>query len=284
MYNRSKPPCISHLQSYSINSFAALSKCTNLRHLDLSFIAYTLDLDSFMSSIKHLDKLERLHFPPSCRLNSKKPSDYLPSWPMNLRELHIPGNLGEDYQDFMINFPPSLTHVTIGNCPHLIVPLVLFLMLSLGHQLESLEIKQSKILLGKYSLNELLPYLPVLRRLSIPAEHINTEFFTCASELELKDPSSLVELELTSSNGIPLGEEDNKVVIDCNHVWGAVVDGRLGRLRRLKVHRNLKWDLGREGRCDLKALDDMLQALAREDAEASGSQETIDSGVWIIGK
>lgn len=202
---------------------------------------------------------------------------------MNLRELHIPGNLHEDSLEFMSNFPPSLTHLGIGNNPRLTVPLLHFLLQKLGFQLESLEIQHSWILFGEYSLDEILPYLPVLRRLRIPAEHISAGFFKCATELMSRDPSPLVELELTCSKGEPNCENES-VIIDSNDVWGTVVNGGLGRLRRLKIHRNLEWDLSREARSDLKSLDDMLRTLAREDAEASGSHKTIEAGVWLIGK
>ncbi|MCJ1269660.1 hypothetical protein MMC22_009552 [Lobaria immixta] len=261
---------------FAINSFAALSKCTNLRRLDLSSIAYTLDLNSFFNSIKGLDKLEFLYYPPSCRLN--KMSEHPSSWPKNLRELRIPGNLHEDSLEFMSSFPPSLRHLGIESCPRLIVSMVYFLLQKLGSQLESLEIKYSRTMFGEGSLDHILFYLPVLRRLSIPAEGITAVFFTCISDISPEDRPPLVELELTCANS-----ENESVVIDCNHIWDAVVDGGLSQLRRLKVHRSLEWDLGREGRYDMKALNQMLQTLALEDVEASGSYETVDAGVWLRG-
>lgn len=205
---------------------------------------------------------------------SERPS----SWPRNLRELRIPGNLHEDSLEFMSSFPPSLRHLGIESCPRLIVSMVYFLLQKLGPQLESLEIKYSRTMFGEGSLNRVLLYLPVLRRLSIPAEGITARFFTCIPELSSKDSHPLVELELTCANS------ENTSVIICNHIWDAVVDGGLSQLRRLKVHRSLEWDLGREGRYDMKALDQMLQTLALEDAEASGSHETIDAGVWLFGQ
>lgn len=197
---------------------------------------------------------------------------------MNLLEVHIPGNFCKDHLDFISNFPPSLTHLVIQRCSHLIETVVRFLLQKLGTQLESLEIIHQMTLFAGEFLDEVLVFSPVLRRLSLPAKYISVKFFTYPdpSNPTSKDLFPLVELELTYSL------EDEGVEIDCNHVWDAVVDGRLGRLRRLKVHRNLKWDVGREARSDLKALDDMLQTLALEDAEASCSHETIDAGVWII--
>ncbi|MCJ1428048.1 hypothetical protein MMC29_005955 [Sticta canariensis] len=269
--------------SFAVNSFAALSKCTNLRRLDLSFIDYTLDLYSLLNSIKNLDKLEYLNYPLSCTPKNIKIGEHPPSWPMNLRELHIPGNLGDDSLHFLFNFPSSLTRLGIGNCSRLFSPSVHLLLLNLGPQLESLDIQRSRTNFGDSSFDEILVYLPVLRRLSIPAAYISAGFFTCVSNSKLKGFSPLVELELTCSSEFPYWENE-RVDIDYNHVWDAVVDGGLDRLRRLKLHRNLKWDLSREARRELKSLDEMLQALAREDAEASGSHEPVDAGVWMIGK
>ncbi|MCJ1469284.1 hypothetical protein MMC07_007917 [Pseudocyphellaria aurata] len=271
--------------SFAINSFAALSKCTNLRRLDLSSIAYTLDLDSFMHSIKRLDKLDCLYYPRSCTLNNNRTLKHLASWPINLRELHIPGNLGEDSLEFISNFPQSLTSLSIGNCPRLIIRSIYFLLHILGPQLTSLEIKHSRIISGEYSLGELLPYLPILRRLSIPGEHISSpKFFDCASELKSKGPFPLAELELSST--VMYHDFETAVVGDdiWNDVWSAVEDGGLGRLRTLKVHRSLlDWELYHEND-DKNALNDLLQALAEEDAEAFCSHETVDAGVWIFGK
>lgn len=268
---------------HSVNSFAALSKCTNLRRLDLSFIDYSLDLYSLLNSIKNLDRLEYLNYPLSCINKKTKAGEHPPSWPTNLRELHIPGNLGDDSLHFISNFPSSLTHLCVGNCSRLFSPSVHLLLLKLGPQLESLEIQRSRIIFGESSFDEILVYLPVLRRLSIPAEYISAGFFTCVSNSMSNGFFPLVELELTCGNGFPYWENES-IDIDCSHVWDAVVDGGLGRLRRLKLHRNLKWDLSREARRELKALDEMLQTLAREDAEASGSHENMDAGVWMIGK
>ena len=241
-----------------------------------------MDLYSLLNSIKNHDRLEYLNYPLSCIPKKRKSREH-PSWPRNLRELHIAGNLGDDSLEFLSKFPSSLTHLGIGNCSRLFSPSVFLLLLNLGPQLESLEIHRSRLTFGQFSFDEILIYLPMLRRLSIPAEYISCGFFTYVSDSKPKDFSPLEELELTYSDGFPYWERE-RVYIKYNDVWDAVVDGGLGRLRRLKVHRNLDRDLSREASCELKSLDEMLQALAREDAEASGSPEIMDAGAWTIEK
>lgn len=176
----------------------------------------------------------------------------------------------------MSNFPTSLTHLGIGILPFLPVPLVNLVLQKLGPQLEYLEAKNTRRFIGKYSLDHILRYLPVIRRLSIPTEQMSAEFFTCSYQLKSKIPPTLVELELTWSNEVSSCKV-NGVVIDCDQILAAVKDGGLRQLKRLQVHQNLVLD-----HYDIKALDNKLKTLAREEAEASGSHKMIDAGVWII--
>ena len=52
----------------SINCLAALSKCTNLRLLDLSFVSALPDLSDLLHSTASLPTLEILYLPRSVRL------------------------------------------------------------------------------------------------------------------------------------------------------------------------------------------------------------------------
>lgn len=177
MYWRPKLRDINHLQSYSVDSFATLSKCSNLRHLDLPSVAGTFDLNFFLNSIKNLTKLKCLHFPISFTVKRKKIPERLPSEPINLL---VPHNLGSNSLKVMSNFPISLTHLGIGIVPFLTVPLVNLVLQKPGPQLKSLEAKHTRRFIVKYSLDHILRYLPVLRRLSIPAEQMSADFFTCS--------------------------------------------------------------------------------------------------------
>ena len=101
--------------------------------------------------------------------------EHLPSEPINLL---IPDNLGSDSMKVMFNFPVSLTHLGIGILPFLTVPLVNFVLQNLGPQLKSLEAKHTRRFIGKYSLDYILRYLPVIRRLNFSAEQMSAKFFT----------------------------------------------------------------------------------------------------------
>ncbi len=96
--------------------------------------------------------------------------------------------------------------------------------------------------------------------------------------MESGDTSPLVELQLNPGSD-PLNLKFRETVSD--RLLAAVVDGRLGRLRRVKVHRQL---VDEQNCTNVKDLDDMLEALAREDAEALHSDVKADAGVWIFGR
>ncbi|TVY60886.1 F-box protein, partial [Lachnellula suecica] len=51
--------------SFGINSFAALSKCSRLRHLDLSLISASISNKLLFQTLKNLQDLETLFFPRS---------------------------------------------------------------------------------------------------------------------------------------------------------------------------------------------------------------------------
>lgn len=132
--------------------------------------------------------------------------------------------------------------------------------------------------LGRVDLWDILRHTPVLRRLSITPDYFFPGSFIVDDLMESGDTSPLVELQLNPGSD-PLNLKFRETVSD--RLLAAVVDGRLGRLRRVKVHRQL---VDEQNCTNVKDLDDMLEALAREDAEALHSDVKADAGVWIFGR
>lgn len=77
--------------SFSINSFAALAKCKNLKFLNLSLMSASISIRILFQTLKSLDKLETLYFPRTSNQDEGRESPY--DWPPKLKALHIAGGL-----------------------------------------------------------------------------------------------------------------------------------------------------------------------------------------------
>lgn len=260
----------------SINSLAPLSKCSNLRYLNLSWISGAIDLAAFFSSISKLDKLECLYFPRSCQ-NGTGAGQRTGLWPPNLRELHISGYLGQDSLSFFSNYPPSLNKLCIESNHRLPLICTIHLLTSLGPQLNTLVIGNPMKGFLLFDMADLLYDLPVIRVLSIPADCVS-----CGSIKESKPGSkyrsSLVELQLNPC----FGREGPFVQMIFGKLVEAIEDGRLRKLRKVKIHK--KFIKQEEGRKAVGELDALLEKLAQGDELDSDSGEKISRGVWLIGK
>lgn len=67
-------------------------------------------------------------------------------------------------------------------------------------------------------------------------------------------------------------------------LWAAIAyDYGFGRVRKVRVHRRLEWTATEEGEEQMKDLDELLKALAREDG-ANAEIKEADAGVVLFGK
>ena len=125
--------------------------------------------------------------------------------------------------------------------------------------------------LYRASLDNILPELPVLEHLSIAAEFISGMFFVCAGNIRPSHPLRCLELDISDTSHGQLYSDQ---------LWIAVDNGGLGRLRRVRIHRNLGWAENADGRRDLEDLSELLATLTSEEEEATGRR--VETGVWIF--
>lgn len=76
--------------SFSINSFAALSKCENLRVLNLSLMSASVSTKQLFQTFQTLTHLETLFFPRTSIQNQEVDKEGY-AWPSNLKTLHLAG-------------------------------------------------------------------------------------------------------------------------------------------------------------------------------------------------
>lgn len=235
-----------------------------------------MDLSAFFSSISRLDKLECLYFPRSCQAGNCA-AQRTGLWPPNLRELHISGYLDQEYLSFFSNYPPSLNKLCIESNHRLQLICTIHLLTTLGPQLNTLKIGNPMKGFMLFDLADLLRELPVIHVLSIPADCVSCGD-TKGSAPGKKYRSSLVELQLNSC----FGREDAFVPLILRKLLEAVEDGRLRKLRKVKIPKNFV--MQEDGRNAVYELDVFLEKLAQGDELATDSDETIARGVWLMGK
>lgn len=263
--------------SFAVNCLAALSKCSNLRHLDLSFVSESISMTDLLRSTSLLSKLESLHLPRSSA-QDKSRDLMICKWPATLRELHISGGVHDEALVSLSTLPPSLSSLHIGNCPHLSMVSIGTILQNKGSQLLHLEIVAPVPALARdhKPLSGYMEYVPNLLHLKISLDFVSRSFLLF--ENDKKDQYPLRQLDLDCFDPA-----------DCDafsayDLWAAIAyDNGFGRVRKVRVHRRLGWAATEEGKEQVKDLDELLKALAREDG-ANAEIKEADAGILLFGK
>lgn len=112
--------------SFSINSFAALSKCTRLRHLDLSLMSAAISIKELFRTLQALINLETLFFPRTSSHDQERDKDPY-DWPPKLKALHLAGGINDFFlRVHVTNIPQSLERLSIQHCPMVYKEYVIF--------------------------------------------------------------------------------------------------------------------------------------------------------------
>ena len=200
------------------------------------------------------------------------------TWPAALRELHISGGIYDAALVSLTNLPPSLSRLSIGNCPHLSMVSISTILKCKGSQLHHLEIVAPIPALAQdyKPLSAYMEHVPNLVYLKISLDFVSRSFLL--SENDRGDRYPLRQLDLDCFDP---GCCDAFTAYD---LWAAIADDYgFGRVRKVRVHRKLEWAATEEGNKQMKDLDELLKALAREDG-ANAEIKEADAGVVLFGK
>ncbi|KAL2362649.1 hypothetical protein RJZ56_004453 [Blastomyces dermatitidis] len=254
---------IAPASGFSTINLGALSKCTNLRSIDLLHVIRKLEFEAVKKAIQYLDNLRRLRLSRSTSISTA--GIHLP-WPPNLRKLEISGKLDAATMHAFV-WPPKISSITLaGNAlrePD-VIPAVL------GNPYLRTHLKSLRIPYEIHHTPEhaelLLHCIPNLLYLSIQGDLAKPRFFhTLAS---FPRPLLLEILALEQSQGFPdFSKED---FVDA-------LDGGLRNLRLLGLHESHPSRLRRVS-------DDELDELLRYSARRAGhSMNEIESGDLPVG-
>jgi hypothetical protein len=237
--------------SFAINSFAALSKCTKLRYLDLSLISASISNRLLFQTLKSLQELETLFFPRSSSHDQDR-EEKTYSWPPRLKVLHLAGGIDDHFlRKHLINAPPSLQRLSIQHCAQIHAPTLLSTLQTLGPQLQHLTIRHPMSQLYVGALDSILDICPSLTALRTSADFISDSLF---SSLYIPSSHSLRILDIECS---PTAGAD--VEISASAIYDAVEEGRMPDLRSVRVSARLAWGATQRTRTDAKDLEEILE-------------------------
>ena len=260
----------------SINCLAALSKCTNLRLLDLSFVSESPALSNLLHSTASLPKLEILHLPRSSS-HETGGSITLHHWPNKLRELHISGGISDESVLLLADLPQSVSSLSIGHCPRLSMLIICPLLEVSGPQLHHLEIVAPIPMLGVFPgvLDNIMDWAPNLRHLKISADFISERTFeTCDDAGSHHKSLKTLYLHCFDPN-----ESDE---LGAAHVSNGIFFGKFTSVRILGIHERLGWRDNEGSKDALMEIHTLLRTQAEEEGPKAGIPVD-DAGIRFFG-
>jgi hypothetical protein len=250
--------------SFAINSFAPLSKCTKLRHLDLSLISASISNKLLFQTLTHLLDLETLFFPRSSSLDADRSSTPY-TWPPKLKALHLAGGVNDYFlETHLTNTPPSLQRLSIQHCSQIHTHSLLETLTTLGPQLTQLTIRHPMSQLPVAALDYILLLCPSLIAFRISADFISNSLFESIPE---RHPLRILDIECSPQAGAD-------IEISPGAVYDAVENDKLPDLRSVRASARLAWNATTSRRQDVEDLVEVL-----EDAEMERPLG-IEAEVW----
>ena len=259
-----------------INCLAALSKCTKLRFLDLSFVSESIALSELLHSTASIPKLEILHLPRSSGHEAHNRPIREVAWPTNLRELRISGGLSDETVVSLTTLPQSVSSLSIRNCTRLSMLTIRPLLEIRGDQLHRLEIVApiTALQVSRGPLDNVLNWAPNLRYLQISVEFLTADSF--ATDEDDKKHESLKTLYLHCFD--PALCED----VFPSDVLEGIFFGKLTGVRILGIHERLGW---KDNDRDIQGLW-QINTLLKQQAKEDGPEAEIpvgDAGIRFYG-
>lgn len=263
--------------SFGISSLAAISKCNRMQYLDLGFVSEAIPLSDLLRSISKLDKLQVLHLPRASTSTMVDRAAFCDIWPPNLKVLHANGGFNEQNEGRLNNLPSSVTHLWIENCPRPTRKLVQSFFTAKGAQFTFLRVglRSRRVFLGNFA-SCIGSRCQNLLHLSINLETLS-DAFEDAEDPALKF-ATFEQLDIDC-----LEEHDDEELQWClTQMSYLLFSEKMPRLRKLSIHRNLRWTASKAMSIQVDEINDLLKALAREDT--AGNIPEGSAGVFLHGQ
>jgi hypothetical protein len=233
--------------SFGISSFAALSKCTRLRTLNLSLISASIPNKLLFQTLKSLTDLEVLFFPRSSGSDPATIQEVY-VWPPRMKALHLAGGIDDKFMvDQLSNVPECLEKLSIQHCTQVHAHALLTALENIGLRLHELTIRYPMPRLDSGQLDTLLMICPNLIALRVFAEYVTNDLLSFVT----KHPLRILDVESTPSY---LAEN----ALRPETLYLAVEDDRLPDLRSVRVSTRLGWRETPTARQDVLDLEEAM--------------------------
>ncbi|KAF4624504.1 hypothetical protein G7Y89_g13666 [Cudoniella acicularis] len=253
--------------SFGINSFAALSKCTKLRVLDLSLISASISNRLLFQTLKSLQELEILFFPRSSSLDGTG-GETPYTWPPKLKALHLAGGISDHFlETHLVYAPQTLTKFSIQHCSQVHQDSLIKGLKILGPYLKHLTIRHPMSQLAQGSLDVVLEHCPSLIALRVSADYLTHDAFDSGSSNG--HPLQILDLECSPTFSTEMAPNAWSL---CDLVDKDI----LPDLRIIRVSSRLRWGATDRSKEKVEDLEELL-----EENEAIKPLGLL-TGVWEI--
>jgi hypothetical protein len=165
--------------SFHISCLPALSKCKNLRVLDLSLVSECPPLADLFRTVSHLPNLEDFRLPRSAGFGRHDFNLSTIAWPPHLQALQLSGGIDSHFLEGAVALPSSIKALSIVHCPHARTATILKFLRNAVQPLPLLRTITLANLqrLRETSLDPLLGILPRIETVSVSFDYISAGLF-----------------------------------------------------------------------------------------------------------
>lgn len=237
-------------------------------------------MSDLLRSIQGLDQLVLLYLPraSSYAASKERTAHTCKTWPPHLRELHLNGGFSNYNLPFLLNIPPSTSELWLTNCPPPATELIKLFFDEKGPQLQTLHVALPA---SRHTNSDIMfaishPCTQV-RNLSVNIELIGDSWKSRYRPTTFYSFPNVERLEIGCLEG-----HDNEFTGYVSDMCAYLYSEELPKLRKLLIHRYLRWTSSEAGSLQVGEMNDLLKALAREDGEDAEIPEH-EAGVILYG-
>ncbi|KAB2580538.1 F-box protein [Lasiodiplodia theobromae] len=269
--------------AFAINSFAALSKCTNLRVLDFSLICEAVSFSSLAHVLAKLPNLKTLYFPRSSSDSASFDASTI-AWPP-LERLYLSGSIDSNFirrllkdDSLSCRLPASLKTLSITHCPRLATHDLTSLIRAVGPQLEVLTVENIRGLRAN-AMDRVLDFCPHLKLLRVSLDYLTFMFvYRDQEDVRFLD-HPLERLELTDSGNMGWSLDPDEV-LKAGDLADAIQDGTIPNLRIIRVSKSALWHVDDADEMR-RLIDTMEETFSKRKAENPDLDNKV-VGVWTM--
>ena len=237
-------------------------------------------MSDLLRSVQGLDQLVLLYLPRASSYAASKERTAHPwrSWPPRLRELHLNGGFSKYNLPFLLKIPPTTSHLWLTNCPPPAKELVTLFFNEKGPQLETLHValprrRQTNVEI-MFAISR---QCTQVRNLSLDIELIGADWSSPWRPKTFYSFPCVERLEVGCLEG-----HESEYAEHVNHMSAYLYSEKLPKLRKLLIHRDLRWTSSKASSQQVAEMNDLLKAMAREDGEDARIPEH-EAGVILFG-